>query len=162
MALFFSILYRSTEISHANNLCLPFLDYSRQITIIKIITYSVVFIQLMIAVLIVIIHFLLAKKIKQSQVSQETRKSVVDPESNFSLFLQLIVITISNILCWTSTNSVYLTAMFLNAYPTHSITFTVVTCLPLNSIIIPSESITFSVKKLWKKKKKEKRLNQGR
>ena len=94
------------------------------------------------------------------------RKSVVYPESNFLLIFQLIVINISNILCWTSTNSVYLTAMFLTAYPTNLITFTVVTCLPLNSIIIPSVSVTFSVKKLWKKKKKkkekEKRLNQGK
>ena len=97
--------------------------------------------------------------IKQSQVLQEIRKSVVDPESNFSLILQLILITVSNILCWFSTNSVYVTAMFLNSYPTNLIIFTVITCLPLNSIIIPSVSVSFSVKKMWKKKKKEKRPN---
>ena len=161
VALFFSILHRFTEVSHTNNLCLPFTDPTRESIIVKIITWCVDFIQIITAVLIVFIHILLGKKIKQSQSSQEMRKSVVDPvEGNYLLILQLILITVSNILCWLSTNSVYIAAMFLDTYPTNLITWTIVTCLPLNSIIMPLVFITLSVKKLLQKRRKRKQTVQ--
>ena len=160
VALFFSILYRFTQVSHTNNYSLPFIDPTKKNVIVKIITWCVVFIQLISTFLIVSVHNLLAKKIKYSESSQEMRKSVVNSEGNYLLILQLILITVSNILCCFSASSVYIAAMFLDTYPTNLVTWTIITCLPLNAIIMPLVFITLSVKKLLQNRKKLKQREQ--
>ena len=130
--------------------CSPFIDPTGEYLILKITTWCMINIHLISAVLIVTIHVLLIQKIKQST---EIMKSAVNTESNTSLKVQLISITLSNILCWFCTDSVYIAAMFLKKYPINLITWTPVLFFPLHSLINPVVFIAISIKQYVNLKK---------
>ena len=91
-------------------------------------------------------HIILVNEILQSQKSIRKSKS----EDNTLLIIQLIVITLSNILCWFPVNAVYVSAMFLPTYPTYPVDLVIwstVLGLPINSLINPIVFIIISVRK---------------
>ena len=53
------------------------------------------------------------------------------------MMFQFIVTSTSNIICWFPTNAIYLSAMFLSAYPINLVIWTTVIVMPINSVINP-------------------------
>ena len=70
--------------------------------------------------------------------------------SNISLIIQLLIITLSNIICWFPANAIFVSAMFLSRYPTELVMLTTVIGIPVNSIINPSVYLIISLKKYVK------------
>ena len=138
------ITVKSTNISMTINLCLPFLDPSNSQIIVKLIVWFTVVTQMATSVGIAIMHCLLFTKLRQSQY--EIQKSKTD--KNLPLAIQLIMITVLNILCWLPTGCVYISAMFLANYPIDLAIWTTVIGLPINSIINPFVFIVTTVRKM--------------
>ena len=139
-----SITFKSTISSMTINLCLPFLDPSNSQIIVKVIVWYTVVTQIATSVGIAFMHCLLFSKLRQSQ--KEIQKSKTD--NNLPLAIQLITITVSNILCWFPTGCVYISAMFLANYPIDLAIWTTVIGLPINSIINPFMFIVTTVRKM--------------
>ena len=79
------------------SLCLPFVDPSSSVTMIKVITWLVIISQSVTSVVIIVMHINLVIKIKDS--TKHIRKSTPDKDSNTPMIIQLITITTSNIMC---------------------------------------------------------------
>ena len=93
-------------------------------------------------------HFLLIIKVNESDKNiRSTRSSKL---SNISLIIQLVIITVSNIICWFPANAIFVSAMFLSRYPTELVMLTTVIGIPFNSIINPTVFVVTSLKKYGK------------
>ena len=138
---YFKLTYEHLTFS----LCLPFIDPTGSVIMIKIIILYTVISQTISSVTIIIMHILLVKGLKEAKKNTGQSKSSFD--SNTPLFLQLILITTSSILCWFPANGIYIAAMLLSTYPTDLIIWTTVAGLPINAIINPSVIIINSSRK---------------
>ena len=145
--LHFKITYGVLPIS----LCLPFIDPTNSVLLIKIITWVTVITQTVSSVIIMVLHIILVQKVKQSK--NFFTKSESDTDHNTLLVVQLIVITVSNIISWFPANVIYIAAMFLSNYPIDLITWTTITVLPINSILNPSVFIITALRTFLKSKK---------
>ena len=129
-------------------LCLPFLDPTCSFLTIKVITWCTVFTESFTSVVIIIMHFLLIIKVNESDKNiRSTRSSKL---SNISLIIQLVIITVSNIICWFPANAIFVSAMFLSRYPTELVMLPTVIGIPFNSIINPTVFVVTSLKKYGK------------
>ena len=115
------------------DLCLPFIDPTNSNFGTRIITWFVVLLQTLSSVVISIMHALLFLKIKKSENIVVNTKLNAD----FSLLSQLLVSSLSNILCWFPMNVLYIALMFFPLYSINIIIWLLVIVLPLNSIISP-------------------------
>ena len=120
--------------------CLPFINPTNAFLLTKIVTWFIIIIQSITPMVIILIYVVLFRTLQKSKV-----KGMKSP-SAFQLVLQLYLITVSNILCWFPVNIVYITSMFLLTYPIELIIWTIVTILPINSIVNPLVFI-FTMKK---------------
>ena len=128
------------------SLCLPFLDPTSSLLTIKVITWCTVFTESFTSVVIIIMHFLLMIKVKESDKNIRSTRSI--QLSNISLIIQLVIITLSNIICWFPANAIFVSAMFLSRYPTELVMWTTVIGVPVNSIINPLVFLITSLKKM--------------
>ena len=134
IAVLISLLYRIKEKYIPISLCLPFVDPSAKVLLIKIVTWLTVITQLVSSVAIFTIHILLVTKLK---ISDELFRKLKSRSSNTILKGQLAIITLSNILCWFPSNSIYIITMFSSTYPVNLIIWTNIIGLPINSLINP-------------------------
>ena len=130
------------------SLCLPFVDPTNSIIAIKSIIWFTAITQLITSIVIIALHIILIFKLQESQ--KNIRKSKPADDSNILLIIQLVTITLSNILCWIPCNVIYITAIFLSQYPTDLIIWTTVGGLPVNSIVNPTVFIITSIRKYIK------------
>ena len=126
--------YVSKEIYIPTSLCLPFIDPTGKVLMIKIITWFTVITQLFTSLSILAMNILFLLKVQKSRQLLSKNQT---HNADTSLIVQLIIIITSNILCWFSTNTVYIVAMFVPTYPVNLIIWMTVLGLPINSIINP-------------------------
>ncbi len=129
-----TLIVKFTHLKLTTSLCLPFVDPSGSVMVIRVITWIIIVSQIATSLLIIILHVVLIISLKESQKS--VQRSSGDT-SNSSVIIQLVIATSSNILCWFPADGVYLAAMFLPAYPVDLIFWTTVMVLPFNSTINP-------------------------
>ena len=130
------------------SLCLPFIDPTGSIYVMKVITWSVGIIQFMASFGIIIIHILLVYKYLQSQKIMQKLNSDKKYFTSTQIIVQLFIISLSNILCWIPANCVYILAMFLPRYPTSLVIWITMIVLPINSIVNPSVFIAAYFRKI--------------
>ena len=151
-SLFFSVcitlIFKITGKKSTISICLPFIDPTGSQLMIKLITWFVVISQLATSIVIMIMHFYLLKELRKSQ--QNVQKSKSKEHFNVSLIIQLITITMSNILCWFPAGCVYLIDFFLSRYPMDLVIWTTVIGLPINSVLNPIIFIVTTIKKIIK------------
>ena len=126
------------------SLCLPFVDPSNSIVLIKIIVWSSILIQSLLSMVIVIIYILLALGLYKVKNEDINLKSI--HTSYGSLILQLILITVSNMVCWFSTNGIYIATLILTEYSTEVVIWSIVILMPINSIVYPTVFVIMSIK----------------
>ena len=80
-------------------------------------------------------HFTIIFKLRRSKKNIKNFKMKVN--SDIPLIIQVITITVSNILCWFPANGIYIAAMFPSTYPINLIIWTTLIGIPLNSVINP-------------------------
>ena len=129
------IIFIQTDNVIPTSLCLPFVDPTGQFLLIKIIAWFVALLQSSASAAMVIMNIFLVKAVKESKESLGSLNNL--NKTNTKLIVQIIVTSLSNILCWFPANVVYLLVMFLTTYPIHLVTWTTIIILPLNSIINP-------------------------
>ena len=117
---------------------------------IKIIVWSSILIQSILSIVIIIIYILLAMSLYANKDNYLNQKST--HVSYKSLILQLILITVSNILCWFSTNGIYIMTIILTKYPTQLVIWSTVILMPINSIVNPTIFCLMSLKNYLKSK----------
>ncbi len=140
LAVSLTLILKFTSGSVPINLCLPFVDPTNSVAVVKVIIYLCSLLQFSASTSIVILHVQLIHKYLQSQKTLEGMKS--GNHSSVPLVVQLILLSFSCIFCWIPTTSVYLSAMFLDKYPTEMVIWILVASMPVNSYLNP---IIFSV-----------------
>ena len=128
------------------SLCLPFVDPTNSILLIKIIAWCIAVIQVTISIVILALHSLLVQYLRQYQMEIDPKKN--KEHSDKTIIIQLALITVSNIICWLPTNIIYLTSLFLPRYPTDLVIWTTVLVTPLNSMINPTVFVTTLLRSL--------------
>ncbi len=130
-------------------LCLPFVDPTKQVAMIDAMAWLTAISQLATTIAVLVMHVLLVNKVVES--GKNLNKSGGE-DSNTALIVQLLLITISNIICWFPANVIYVLALFLESYQTELITGTAVGITPINSVFNPCVFIGFAIRKYLKEK----------
>ncbi len=135
------------------SLCLPFVDPTNSLGLIKAIVWFTLISQTVTSGAIIVMHTILVKEVKK--ISTTVAGCRNKQESNVALVCQLIIITASNILCWLPTNIVFLVSMFLIRYPIDLVVWTTAAVLPLNACINPTVFVVASLRKMCVTQKKQ-------
>ena len=138
LSFFITFIVKGTGNKLPFSLYLPFIDPTNSIGYIKIITLCVVISQTFTSIVITGLHILLVYKYLESQKSVTKSNSDSDFSAKFTLIVQLLIITASNVLSWFPVNVIYIITIFITKYPTDLVIWTTVGVLPLNSIINPA------------------------
>lgn len=104
---------------------------SNTIIIAKVIAIFITLLQLVAVTSICILHFLLFRTRKESQ--NVLGKSKFTKDSNVSLLVQLIFLSVSNFICWIPTNIIFLISTFASRYPFQMVTWTVIAVVPIST-----------------------------
>ena len=119
--------------------CTPFVNPTNFKSLIKIITRLVVILQFGATFIIIIAYSILVKKLHTSDkpfFNQSFQKE------HISVILQIIILTVSNIICWIPSGIIYLTLILLDKYPIDITVLAPIVITSINSIINP---IIFSI-----------------
>ncbi len=136
------------------SLCIIFVDPTNVNTFSVITTIVIASAQLITSVTIIIVYSLLLKERNESK--NRVGATGQSSQSNKSLIIQLLLITLSNIFCWMPTNIVYLISLFLPRYPSEMVVWTAVAVAPINAFVNPSVFIFTSVRTVCRKRKDNK------
>ena len=142
-ALCFTLLIKLLEKMFPFSLCSPFVDPTDKIVLIKVTLWCCFFTQFLSSVAEVINHSLLVVNYKASQ-RKLGKKHSKDKRLNVA---PLAIMTVSNVLCWVSANSILVSVSFLQQYPIDLVFWTVGMVLPLNSLLVPSVFLTGFIRK---------------
>ena len=115
IAVLITFIFRYSFGNSTISFCSPFIDQTGSFVVIKVVIWFVAISQTATSLVIIVMHILLVKKLKESQ---ENITKLKNADSNTTLIIQLVIISTSNIICWFPANGVYIAAMFLSAYPT--------------------------------------------
>ena len=132
---FIVIVIKHKEKELPFKLCSPFVDPSKSVMSIKILSISLIIFQLTIFFIIIYCYVHLSISLKESQEQLKISKG----KSYFSSFFlaQVFISICSIIFCWIPSNVVYVTTMFLNQYSIAIIEWTIVGIMPINSAVFP-------------------------
>ncbi len=126
-----------------SKLCIPVEDPTKLIFGIKLVTWSLFFFQMVVAVSIGLGHWLLITKLQQGQNIQ---KSSTAKAISASLVLHLTVLTCSNLLSWLPPGVIYIHTLYLPKYPETLIAWTLVSFCSLNCLVNPVVFIITSLR----------------
>ncbi len=126
-------------------LCSPFIDPANALVVIHVLTWLSSVETFGMTVLILTLYLYLIAALTQFQDS--FAQSVSHKRPNTLLILQLVVITVSNILCWVPTSVMYLTSQYLDQYPTEMLIWSQIAVTPINSIVNPLVFVATTLKK---------------
>ena len=139
ISFFLTCLIRFNSIILPTPLCMPFIDPTHSILLMKIITMCIVITQTSSSVTIIIMFWLLITQIKKSA------KHFGMKRKNDKLFTMLVLTACSAITCWLLPNFMYLVAMFVPQYPYSLVVVTVALILPFNAIFMHSILILMQI-----------------
>ncbi len=119
------------------SICSPYIDPTKSVIVFKIVTWLLSLYSTLVAFAIVAIYCRMFSLIKS--FAQQVTSMVGSPRETKirSFVLHLVVITASNLLCWIPTSVMYITASFIQQYPTDMLIWTQVAITPINSVVNP-------------------------
>ena len=135
VTIFVAYFMKSFHMEVPFKLCSPFLDPSDSIVTIKIITLVIVDVQLISAIVILVIYFLMVKYLKDYK--SNFIEKMYTKKLHLSLYLQVCIVTASNVLCWIPIGIIYMVIMLIDKYPINLINWSTITITPINSVINP-------------------------
>ena len=106
LSVFYTFIIQIFHQNIPSQLCSPFLNPVKTNYIAKSFLWLIVIIQCVAAMSIITLYFYLIRELKKSQ--EKLKKAISQKQSNFALLFQLIIITVSNLLCWLPSSSIYL------------------------------------------------------
>ncbi len=138
-----SIIYRIIFDKLPTNFCFPFIDPTDSVWFIRFITVLLFVIHLTFSLAIGMIYIKLVTHLQQEDTILKKSKS----QSSTGLVIQLVVITLSNVLCWIPSGIIYISSLFVPKYPTDMPIWTTIAATPINSIMNPIVFIVSSARK---------------
>ncbi len=138
-------LFREKHQFSPTSLCLPFIDPTNSSQLIKFLTITISLIQVLSSGMICLAyaHIMNYMTIQNTQMQCAKSKKM----SSVPLIVQLIFVTVSNILCWIPSNAVYFASLFLSRYPTDLLIWTAIAVTPINSIVNPTVFIVIGLRR---------------
>ena len=130
-------------------ICFPFLDPSNSIVAIRIMTSFIVNVQFLCVIVIFVFYFLMMKYL--IGYKNELIKKVDTKKSYLPLYMQVCLVTSSNVLCWIPSGIIYLVTMSLEKYPINLAIWSTIAITPINSVINPIVFIVANVRSHKKK-----------
>ncbi len=132
------------------NFCVPFVDPTKSDNLLATITWLILLFHLAVSLAIIVAHCMLVINLKKSQTNVAKLNT---RDSDALLILQLVILSTSNVLCWVSSNSIYVTVMSLSRYPLELIMWAIAGATPLNSIVSPVVFIFTGIRKVLRERK---------
>ncbi len=117
------------------SLCSPFVDSSNKVTMVTVLTGIVAFTQFSALALIIVANSLLIQHIFQSE--QKMQKSCANRKSKAKTYIQILVLTGVQGLCWISSNVLFLSSILKNEDFLQLSVWNIVAIAPINSIANP-------------------------
>ena len=133
------------------NVCSPFVDPTKEMTSLTVITWFTVLSQLGATIVICSLYTALFVHLKASQESFNNMKTT--KQSSLNLIVHLLVITSSNIACWVPSGVVYLISSHSEEFSIDLVIWISVVVTPINSIINPVVFFACTMKKMKKRAK---------
>ena len=126
-------------------LCLPFADPTKNSKFIQVIIYLASAIQIFTIFATSTMYFLMLTSIQKSEnnIRSDTRS-----HSTSVVLRQIIILSLSKVICWLSSSVIFITAFVMDKYPLLMIYWTIILIVPINAIAIP---IVLSLTALKKK-----------
>ena len=145
---FFATSAIKIHMKHASTpLCLPFVDPTKSKVELIVITWFVSISQFLTSLVILSLYIVLVQNVQKCIKKIDSNKFSVS-----NLIIQLVLLTLSNFLCWVPCN-IFISTMFLPKYPMSLVTWTTVAVMPLRSVTNPAVFIFMSIKNISKCKK---------
>ena len=114
-------------------LCFPFLDPSKSVFTINILTWMTFLIHVCGILFMLALFMLTVKGMHDSEQNLNSRN--VKKKLYSVIYIQIIVF--ANIICWVTAGTIYITCMFLEKYSIEMVIWVVAAVSPINSIINP-------------------------
>ncbi len=126
--------------------CIPVEDPTHSVTMIPLIIWILSFHQTTVAGSAGLFHCLLIKKIQES--AKVLGPMLAAKSVPYSLYVQLMSTTLSNILSWLPSNVIFICAFYLPIYPTTLIPWTLIIVASLNSLVNPVVFVSTSLRSI--------------
>ncbi len=134
------------------NLCSPFVDATNTYVLIKTLTIVSSFLQGLGLICIVLTNISLTAALHK-HVSQHLSVLISHRKyMKISVVVQILAVTLSNVMCWVPANTIFLLSLFTNTFSTDLIVWTTVVVVPINSIINPCIFLICSVRRIVKER----------
>ncbi len=133
------------------SLCSAYIDPSDSVIAVRVSIFLNATFQLVAIVLIIVLHIKLVISLKASQII--VKKSSSKSVSNLPLYVQLIFVSGTNILCWLPNNILFLLSSFMSVYPVKMLVWTTITVVPINSLVNPILFLILALRKTQNPKK---------
>ena len=147
----FTVLTRILVSKVPTPICSPFIDPTDTVVIIKVFIWMNAVFTLFGAAFLNTVHCCLISSLLESQKVIKDSSSYKH-QSNKAIIGQIVIVTLSNSLCWVSSSVIFLLVMFWNQYPHDMSIWTTVVVVPHNSVFNPIVFVATSVRKLLRKK----------
>ncbi len=128
------------------SICSPFINSRKMLFVVKFTKSLLISVQILSVAFVCIVHIKLHQSVLKSQRNVQHAVSV--KKSNVSLISQLIILTVSNCLCWLPSAGIVGSSFVLNTYPRDLLMWMTVAIAPVNSLIDPLVFGIISVKKI--------------
>ncbi len=139
----------------ATGLCAAFVDPRKSPIFAMTVTFCVAILQMCTSASIVVAHFGLLSELNKSD---KTTASAGKTKLTRGLVVQLIFTTVAYIICWTTTNTIFLVSLFLSQYPPDMIVWAVGAVTPLNALLNPLVFVVTSSRALLRNKKEKRKM----
>ncbi len=140
------------------SLCLPFVDPSSSIVLFKILVVITTSIQFVSSVFIAYFY---RKLVKQLKIHAGQLQQSATTEGNQGMIMQLVTITLSNIVCWFPSGIIYIISIILSRYPTEMVFWTTIIVMPINSILNPIIFVITARRKLKERQGRKPECKEG-
>ncbi len=118
------------------NLCSPFVDPLNEIQMVKVTIILTVIVQLIALAVITISNSFLVQFIFRS--SKDVEKYSQKRQSRKSIYVQIFMLTGTNILCWIPVNIIFILLMLSEQFSLKLLIWAIVVMVPINSIVNPT------------------------
>ena len=119
------------------NLCFPFLDPENSLRLVEILTNISSTFQFCVLLIIVSAYCALTKLLRERGKTSSDLFQKSSTHASRALHLKIIIVTVSNIICWIPTDIVFLFALFQEKYSVDLVIWVTAVLSPLNSMINP-------------------------
>ena len=136
-----------------SSLCSPFLDPTNIVVHTKRIIIIVSVFHVFVSISIVIVNIVPVKSIRHS--AKKIQSFAANNKTSSAVHVQLITISISNIVFCLPADIGYVTALFLSKYSMRSLELITVLLAPSHSLLLPTIFTVVLFRKDWEKKQSE-------